>query len=98
MWDFPLFPEQASTIAGKVDILFWVLVLLSAAFAVPIAFLIVYFAVKYRRGAVVDRSNPLHENLRLELAWILIPLALGLGVFTWAATLYIEMSRAPAAS
>ena len=98
MWDFPLLPEQASTIAGKLDLFFGVLVLLSLAFAVPVAFLIVYFAIKYRRGKRVDRSNPLHESLRLELAWIIVPLVLSLGAFTWASILYLEMSRPPAAS
>ena len=98
MWDFPLLPEQASTIAGKLDLLFLVLVLISLAFAIPIAFLIVVFAIKYRRGNRVDRSNPLHESLKLELTWIVIPLVLALGAFTWSAILYIEMSRPPVAS
>ena len=98
MWDFPLLPEQASTVAPKVDLLFWALVLLSAAFAVPIAVLIVYFAVKYRAGARVDRSGAPDTSMKLELTWILVPLALGLGIFAWSASLFLELSRPPARS
>ena len=98
MWDFPLFPEQASTVAGKVDALYFALILLSAIFAVPISILIVYFAVKYRTGARVDRTHPPHASMKLELAWIVIPLALAMGIFVWASSLYLEISRPPARS
>ena len=44
---FRLFPESASTFAGSVDGLYLYLLLLSAFFSVLIAFLVIYFAVKY---------------------------------------------------
>ena len=46
---FQLFPEAASSIAGQVDGLYAFLVLVSAFFSLLIAFLVVFFAVKYRR-------------------------------------------------
>ena len=98
MWNVPLFPEQASTIAGKVDLLYAALVLLSAMFTVPVAVLIVYFAVKYRAGAKVDRTGQPHTDMRLEAAWIGIPLALSMGVFVWSSSLFLELSRPPAQS
>src|SRR5207302_6918492 len=45
----PLFPERASTMATRVDALYFFLLALAAFFSLLIAGLIVYFAVKYRR-------------------------------------------------
>jgi len=95
MWDFPLLPEQASTVAPHVDAVFWVLTLLSLVFALGISIAVVYFAVKYRRGSKADRSNPIHTSLKLELSWSIIPFVLGLGVFLWATALYVSMYRVP---
>ena len=49
MFDIPLFPERASTLAGEVDALYFFLVGLSGFFAVLIATLIVAFAIVFRR-------------------------------------------------
>ena len=45
----PLFPEAASTMASRVDNLYFFLLALTAFFSVLIAGLIVYYAVKYHR-------------------------------------------------
>lgn len=96
MWGFPLFPEQASTVAPQVDALYFVLIGLSAIFTILIVGLLVYFGVKYRRGAVADRSRPVSHNLKLEIALLTIPTLLALAVFAWSASLYFNMQRAPA--
>ncbi len=95
MQGLPFLPDSASTIAGRVDSLFLVLVLLALVFAVPVAGLIIYFAVKYRRGTDVDRTNAPNENLKLETTWIVIPLILSMGVFGWGARLYFDMFTVP---
>jgi cytochrome c oxidase subunit 2 len=89
-------PEQASSVAAPIDILYYALIVLSALFAIPIAALIVYFAVKYRRGSRADRSGQIRSPVRLELAWTFFPMLLALGVFTWGATLYFHIERPPA--
>lgn len=81
--------------ASKIDLLFWTMVALSAAFAVPISILIVFFAVRYRVGAKVNRSSPPEMNMKIELTWIVIPLCLALGIFTWSASLYLEQGVVP---
>jgi cytochrome c oxidase subunit II len=96
MGGFPLTPDQASTVAGRVDTLFYALVGLSLLFALPIAILIVYFAVKYRRGSTADRSGANRSSVKLELAWTIIPAFLALGVFGWAASLFFQIERPPA--
>ena len=58
MWNFPLFPEQASTNASRVDA--WPSSTLGIVlfFTALICVLILTFAIRYRRGSQVDRSNP----------------------------------------
>jgi cytochrome c oxidase subunit 2 len=91
-----LFPEEASHGAGAVDDLYFVLLGLSGFFVLAVAGPLVLFCVKYRRGAVADRSRPVTGSLRLELAWMLGPLVLGSGLFAWGAVLYVENQRPPA--
>ncbi|MCX6047621.1 MAG: cytochrome c oxidase subunit II [Chloroflexi bacterium] len=95
MLGLPIMPDSASTLSGSVDTLFLVLVLLALLFAVPVAGLIIYFAVKYRRGAAVNRSNAPIENFKLEVTWMVIPLILSMGVFGWGARLYFDMFTTP---
>ena len=50
MWEgFPLFPEQASTIAEGVDSLYFFLVGISVFFSLLIFTLVFVFAIVYRR-------------------------------------------------
>jgi cytochrome c oxidase subunit 2 len=96
MEDFPFFPEQASTIAGQIDGLYFLLVGLSFLFAIPVAILIIFFTIRYKREKSVNRSNPVHASLRLELLWSVIPFLLSLGVFGWGAWVYFGWGNAPA--
>jgi cytochrome c oxidase subunit 2 len=95
MWDFPLVPEQASTLAARVDRITLVMVGVCLFFTAAICFLILSFAVKYRRGSAADRSRPATRNLKLEIAWIAVPLAGELGVFVWATIVYFHLYRPP---
>ena len=88
-------PEQASTIAAQVDQMYLVLTLLSLIFAVPIAALIVYFGVRYRRVANVDRTGALHESTKLEVSWVLLLLLISLPTFLWGSRLYAHMYTMP---
>ena len=77
---FQLFPEAASSIAGQVDGLYAYLVLVSAFFSLLIAFLVVFFAVKYRRRKNDEIPKPMDEHsiggMVLEIVWSIIPLGL----------------------
>jgi cytochrome c oxidase subunit 2 len=95
MWDFPLFPEQASTLAGWVDGVFFYALAITVFFTALICFLILFFAIKYRRGSRADRSNPVTHNTALEVAWIGIPLALSMVLFFVGAYNYFHMYRYP---
>ncbi|GIK40966.1 MAG: cytochrome c oxidase subunit 2 [Chloroflexota bacterium] len=95
MWDFPLFPDQASSIAGGVDAVYFLLTGLSLFFALTVLFFILFFAIKYRRGSNADRSGIVLESRKLELFWSVVPLLLALGVFVIQAKAYFDLYRPP---
>ncbi len=68
---------------------------LSCLITVLIAGLIIFFAVKYRSGSKANRDNAPMTNMRLEALWTVIPLVLGLGMFTWAASVYFQRAEVP---
>ncbi|MCE7984385.1 MAG: cytochrome c oxidase subunit II [Caldilinea sp. CFX5] len=92
---FPLFPEQASSMAPRVDTLYFTLIGLASFFALLVIIFIVYFVIKYRRGSTADRRNPLNMSIRLEVTWTVIPLLLSLGIFSWGANLYFQLQKPP---
>ena len=91
----PLFPEQASTMAGAVDNLYWVLVALSIFFSVLIAGVLLFLAMRYRRKHADEVGVPIHGDNRLEIAWSILPLVIVMGMFFWGAKVFFEMARAP---
>ena len=87
-------PVEASSIAGDIDVLFYVLLALSTLVVLGIFVMLVVLSVRYRRGSAAPRDHAL-RTLRWELAWTLIPLALFLGVFAWSARLYFNLYNPP---
>ncbi|MBW3621811.1 MAG: cytochrome c oxidase subunit II [Armatimonadetes bacterium] len=96
MWDFLAFiPPQASTAAAPIDMLALFITAVTVFFSLLIALAILYFAIKYRRGNKVDRSNPPHEGIVIETLWTLIPFGIVMVMFVWSTTLYFSSVRAP---
>jgi cytochrome c oxidase subunit 2 len=95
---FSLFPDQASTMAPRVDALFYFLVGVSVFFGVLISVLIVVFAVKYRRRSENERPAAVRTDMRLEILWTVIPLGLTLVMFFWGAKLFFITYDPPADS
>ena len=91
----PFIPRNASTLAGEVDLLYLVLVVISAFFVVLIAGLEVYFALKYRRRSPDEVPLPERSATRLEVVWIVIPLLISMSMFGWGASLFFKMYRMP---
>jgi cytochrome c oxidase subunit II len=92
----PLFPEQASTFAGRVDALYYYLLSVSGFFVLLIFALIFYFAVKYRRRSEDEQTPPILGSIPLEVAWIVIPFILVMIMFVWGASLYFTAFSPPA--
>ena len=96
MWSgTPLFPQQASTMATRVDALYFFLLAVSIFFSLLIAGLIVFFAVKYRRRTKDAVGVNAHGALWLEIAWSVIPLMISMVIFVWGASVFFAMSRPP---
>jgi cytochrome c oxidase subunit 2 len=92
---FRLLPYSASTFANELDLLFGYLVAVAAFFALLIAVLIVFFAVRYRRRSRDESGKPILQNVPLELAWTIIPLLFALSFFGWGANLFFRIETPP---
>jgi cytochrome c oxidase subunit 2 len=92
---FPLFPEQASTMAPRVDALLFFLVAVSVFFVTLIFFMIIFFAVKYRRRAEDERPKPIEGSLWLEVFWSVIPFGLTMVMFVWGASVFFDIYNPP---
>jgi cytochrome c oxidase subunit 2 len=92
---FPLFPPQASTVAGRVDALYFFLIGISTFFSLLIGTLLVVFVVRFRRRRAGELPRPIHGSLVLELTWTVIPLTIALGTFVWSADVFVSSRRVP---
>ena len=96
MWSgTPLFPEQASTMASRVDALYFFLIGLTVFFSLLIAGLIVAYAIKFRRRSPDSIGARIHGGLMLEITWSVIPFIIVMGIFVWGASVFFAMSRPP---
>jgi len=74
MWSsVPLLPEQASTLAPRVDNLYFFIVAVTAFFAIVTSVLVVWFAVRYRTNDPLAVGARITGSIPLELAWSIIP-------------------------
>jgi len=94
-FDFPLFPEQASTLAAKVDNLYFFALAVSAFFSLLIAVFIFIFFVKYRRRSADEVGKPVHGAMVLEVVWSIIPLAISMVMFGWGAKVFMDSFTVP---
>jgi cytochrome c oxidase subunit II len=96
MWSgMPLFPEQASTMAARVDALYFFLIAVTVFFSLLIAGLIVYYAVRYRRRSPDAIGASIHGGLALEVTWTVIPFIISMVIYFWGASVFFAMSRPP---
>ena len=92
---FTLFTHGASSAASHVDALLGAMLLLCGGMALLLAVLVTWLCIRYRRGAQVDRSQPPSGAGGLEAAWTIVPLALFLGLFGWAARDFLAEHSPP---
>jgi len=95
MSESPLFPEAASTIATRVDALYFFLLGVAAFFSLLIAGLIIYFAIKYRRRSSREIGQRLPTHYALEITWTVIPFIITMVLFVWASRVYVDMVHPP---
>ncbi len=95
IFDFPLFPESASTVADEVDKLYFFSLGISAFFSLLIAGVVCFFFIKYKRQRANDTGVPVHGSLALEIVWSVIPLLITMALFAWGAKVFIDLRSPP---
>ena len=94
--EMPLYPDQASNFAPQVDNLVVFMIVVCLFFAVAICAAVIYFFFKYQRKRPDEIGVPIHGDLRLEIAWIVLPFFLLLAMFGWGAAIYVDYRHTPA--
>src|SRR5262245_41053536 len=92
---FSLFPDQASTLAPRVDNLYFFIVAVTAFFAVLVSVLVIVFAWKYRTNDPLAVGERIHGSIPLELGWSIIPFIISIAIFAWAADVFFDLVRPP---
>jgi len=92
---FQIIPEQASTMAPKVDQLYWFIIGVTAFFGILVSVVVVYFAVKYRTNDPLAVGAPITGSIPLELAWSVIPFLISIVIFVWASQVFFDLYRPP---
>ncbi len=92
----PLFPEQASTFAWEVDVLYFYLIAISVFFTVGIVAVIFFFFVKYREKEKFATGEEIHGSIALETVWSIIPFVISMTIFLGGAIIYFNQYRPPA--
>lgn len=92
---FTLVPEQASTMAPRVDELFYFITGVCVVFTVLIAVMLVVLAVVFRRKSEDYVPAPIEGSKALEIFWTGVPLVIALAIFFWGASIYMDIFRSP---
>jgi cytochrome c oxidase subunit 2 len=93
--NFPLWPEQASTMARNVDALYIFLLIVTGMMTLLIFICLIYFAARfrYRPGVPAEQIEGSHA---LEITWSTIPFLIFMVIFAWGAVVYFKERTPPA--
>jgi cytochrome c oxidase subunit II len=91
----PLWPDQASTFAWQVDLLYIYLIVVSVAFTIPIVAAIFFFMIKYREKEKFSTPEEMHGSIVLETTWSIIPFVISMTIFLGGAYVYYNQFRPP---
>jgi cytochrome c oxidase subunit II len=93
--DFPLWPQQASTMAGHVDALYIFLLIVTGMMALLVFVCIIFFAARFRSRPGV-RAEQIEGSDALEITWTVIPFAVFMVIFAWGAIVFFKERTPPA--
>jgi cytochrome c oxidase subunit II len=91
-----LMPREASTVAGEVDHLFYLVLGISAFFFLLVVGIMLYFVIRYRYREGVAAEKTATHNTALEVTWTVIPLTLALVIFAYGFKGFIDIVTPPA--
>ena len=93
--NFPLWPEQASTLAHHVDALYIFLLVVTGMMALAVFSFVVFFAARFRQRPGV-RAEQIEGSYALEIVWSAIPFLIFMVIFAWGAVVYFKERTPPA--
>jgi cytochrome c oxidase subunit 2 len=93
----PLWPDQASTMAGQVDALYIYLLLVSGVMTALIFLAVAFLAIKYRQVPGRE-AHPIEGSTVLEIGWSIMPFFVMLTFFVWGAVIFFQERTPPADS
>ena len=93
--NFPLWPQQASTIAGNVDALYIFLLIVTGMMALLVFSLVIFFAARFRHRPGV-RAEQVEGSTPLEVVWSTIPFLIFMVIFGWGAVVFFKERTPPA--
>jgi cytochrome c oxidase subunit II len=92
--NFPLWPQQASTMAGRVDALYIFLLIVCGMMTLLIFVCLLYFAARFRHRPGV-RAEQIEGSTALEITWSTIPFVIFMVIFAWGAVVYFQERTPP---
>lgn len=91
----PFMPQQASTIASEVDMLYMVAIGLSLFATVGIVAVLIAFIIRYRRRHESEIGHREHAGNWLEITWTVVPGIIFMALFAFGAKVYFDTYRIP---
>lgn len=91
----PFVPEAASTMAWKVDAIYFYLSGITLFFTLLISAILVFFVIRYRRRSPYEIPRPIAGSHKLETLWTVIPFIISMTIFGWSARVYFEQYSPP---
>ena len=90
------FPEQGSTAADDIDLLYDVLLIASAIVFALVMTIAIYSVMRFRaRPGDLSDGEPIHGNTRLEIIWVTVPFLMvtSLAIYGWIVLDDIEAKK-----
>jgi cytochrome c oxidase subunit 2 len=92
--NFPLWPQQASTMASRVDALYIFLLIVCGMMTLLIFVCLLYFAARFRYRPGV-RAEQIEGSIPLEVTWTAVPFLIFMVIFVWGAVVYFKERTPP---
>src|SRR5688500_13778557 len=89
----PIFPEQASSFAWQVDMLYFYLIAISVACTIPSCLLIFSNVDADREKAKARAPDEIQGSSVLAAAWPFLPSVMGMTIFLGVALVYYVLNR-----
>jgi cytochrome c oxidase subunit 2 len=91
----PFIPEAASSLAWKVDAIYFYLSGITLFFTLLITGILIFFVIRYRRRSPYEIPRPVAGSHKLETLWTAIPFVIAMTIFGWSASVYFEQYSSP---